>query len=50
LRPDLRGICLSGYGMEQDVAECLNVGFREHLTKPIEINRLKAAISKVMAG
>ena len=33
----LRGIALSGFGMEEDVAKSLEAGFEAHLTKPVNI-------------
>lgn len=47
LRPELPGICLSGYGMEDDLHACRQVGFSEHLTKPVDMKRLHAAIGRV---
>ncbi len=47
LRPQIRGICLSGYGMEEDRQACKEVGFMEHLTKPVEITSLEMAIQKI---
>jgi PAS domain S-box-containing protein len=44
-RHGLRGICLSGYGMEQDIAKSMAAGFSEHLTKPISFERLENAIA-----
>ncbi len=49
LRPDLAGICLSGYGMEDDLKACREAGFSEHLTKPVDMQRLRAAIARVTA-
>ncbi|MDQ2918620.1 MAG: response regulator, partial [Verrucomicrobiota bacterium] len=40
----LRGIALSGFGMENDVSRARAAGFSEHLTKPINIERLEEAI------
>ena len=37
---NLRGIALSGYGMESDVTAPERLGFSEHLTKPINFDRL----------
>jgi CheY-like chemotaxis protein len=37
---------MSGYGMEGDVADSRAAGFMEHLTKPIDLARLKTAIAK----
>jgi signal transduction histidine kinase/CheY-like chemotaxis protein len=44
-RYGLRGIALSGYGMEEDVRESAAAGFALHLTKPVEWRRLEAALS-----
>jgi PAS domain S-box-containing protein len=43
----LRGIALTGYGMEHDVARSENVGFDAHLTKPVRIQSLEAALAEV---
>ncbi len=43
----LAGIALSGYGMDEDVAASKNAGFVEHLTKPVDWNRLQAAINRI---
>lgn len=47
LRKDtpLRGIALTGYGMERDVARSENAGFDAHLTKPVRIQALEAALN-----
>ena len=47
-RPNLRGIALSGYGMEEDVRKSLDAGFQEHLTKPINIHAVESAVARVM--
>jgi PAS domain S-box-containing protein len=39
IRP-VRGIVLSGYGMDADVAKSKAAGFAHHLTKPVPIGRL----------
>jgi CheY-like chemotaxis protein len=46
--PELRGIALSGYGMEDDYAKSRDAGFALHLTKPIDFDRLQEAITRVM--
>jgi CheY-like chemotaxis protein len=33
--------------MAEDVEECLDAGFDEHLTKPIDIERLRKTLSKM---
>jgi CheY-like chemotaxis protein len=43
----LRGIALSGFGMEHDVSKARAAGFSEHLTKPINFERLERAIKKI---
>ena len=43
----LRGIGLSGYGMEEDIAKCYAAGFVQHLTKPIRFEQLKHVISEI---
>jgi signal transduction histidine kinase len=43
-RPGLSGIALSGYGMHEDVTRSRLAGFAEHLTKPVGIDALDAAI------
>jgi signal transduction histidine kinase len=40
----LRGIAVSGYGMEDDVRRSREAGFDRHLTKPINPQSLQAAI------
>ena len=45
-RHGLRGIALSGYGMEEDVRQSLEAGFRKHLTKPVSLPLLEAALQE----
>ena len=45
----LRGIALSGYGMEQDLSESYAAGFSRHLIKPVDIGELQAAIEELIA-
>ncbi len=40
-------IALTGFGMEEDIARCHEAGFTEHLTKPINFQKLEAAINRV---
>ncbi|HVF71139.1 MAG TPA: ATP-binding protein [Chthoniobacterales bacterium] len=44
----LRGIALSGFGMESDVTRARASGFSEHLTKPINFDRLEEAIQMLL--
>jgi CheY-like chemotaxis protein len=46
----IKGIALSGYGMEEDVRRSKEAGFYEHLTKPINFKRLEAAIRTLAAA
>jgi two-component system CheB/CheR fusion protein len=43
----LRGIALTGYGMEEDVERSRQVGFSRHLTKPVSLEQLESAIRQV---
>jgi PAS domain S-box-containing protein len=42
----LQGIAVSGFGMEEDLRRSHESGFREHLVKPVDIDKLKAAIAR----
>jgi signal transduction histidine kinase/CheY-like chemotaxis protein len=44
----LPGIALSGFGMENDVNRARAAGFAEHLTKPINFDRLEASIQNLL--
>lgn len=43
----LVGIALTGYGMEADVAQSVKAGFRFHLTKPVDAQKLFQAIEQI---
>jgi PAS domain S-box-containing protein len=45
-QPGLRGVALSGYGAEQDIARSRGAGFDDHLTKPINVDALDQAIAR----
>jgi signal transduction histidine kinase/ActR/RegA family two-component response regulator len=47
LRP-VRGIAISGFGMNGDIQKSLSAGFSEHLVKPVKLEKLEAAIDRVM--
>ena len=49
MRP-VRGIAISGFGMNGDIEKSLNAGFSEHLVKPLKLEKLEAAIDRVMSG
>ena len=46
----LPGIAISGFGSEEDVEQSTGAGFAEHLTKPIDLNRLESAIRRVTSA
>ena len=43
----LRGIALSGYGMDEDLARTKDAGFLAHLVKPIDFERLNRVIDQI---
>jgi len=45
----VRAIALSGFGMAEDVSRSRAAGFAAHLTKPISLVKLTAAIREVMS-
>jgi signal transduction histidine kinase len=49
LSKPLPGIALSGFGTEQDVNQARAAGFSEHLTKPINFERLEKTIQNLLA-
>jgi CheY-like chemotaxis protein len=40
----LCGICLTGFGSDGDIAQSADAGFRQHLTKPVDLRALELAI------
>jgi PAS domain S-box-containing protein len=46
-RGPVLGIAITGFGRDEDVKLCREVGFAEHMTKPINIPKLEAAIKKL---
>ena len=49
-RSRLKGIAVSGYGMETDVALSKEVGFEAHLTKPLDFHQIDVAITQIMSS
>ena len=47
-RYDGPAIALTGYGMDSDIAASRDAGFAEHLTKPVDLATLQAAIHRVI--
>lgn len=46
-QPAIAGICMSGYGMESDIRAFKEAGFIEYLAKPVDVQRLHAAIHRI---
>ncbi len=42
----IAGIALTGFGMEDDIRKSREVGFREHLVKPVDLNKLDCVIQE----
>jgi signal transduction histidine kinase len=49
LKKDLPGIALTGFGSEQDINQAREAGFADHLTKPINFDRLAKTIENVLS-
>ena len=47
-RFNFKGIALTGYGMEQDIARSEAAGFVAHLTKPVRVQSLEAALASAL--
>jgi DNA-binding response OmpR family regulator len=46
--PRIPAIALTGFGMEQDVARSRAAGFQEHLTKPVDYQKLHAVLTSII--
>ena len=46
-RQSLKGVALSGFGMEEDVRRSTEAGFDYHLTKPIDFHTLQSLLQKI---
>jgi CheY-like chemotaxis protein len=46
-RHGLRGIALSGYGREADLARSRAAGFVAHLVKPVRVSELRRVLSTI---
>ena len=47
LRDRMKGIALTGQAMEDEIGRAREAGFAEHLTKPVDFDRLREAIARV---
>jgi signal transduction histidine kinase/CheY-like chemotaxis protein len=43
----IRGVALSGFGMESDIERSMEAGFEEHLIKPVNLERLGEILRQV---
>jgi signal transduction histidine kinase/CheY-like chemotaxis protein len=46
-RHGIKGIAMSGYGMEEDIRRSKIAGFSDHLVKPVTLDRLEQSIRRV---
>ena len=44
---EVNAIAVSGYGMDDDIRRSQEAGFLEHLTKPINLDRLQEVIDRI---
>jgi CheY-like chemotaxis protein len=44
---DVPALALSGFGMDEDIERSRDAGFSDHLIKPVNIDRLQAAIAQL---
>lgn len=49
-KQSIKGIALTGFDSADDVDHALNSGFNSHLTKPVDLEKLEAAIRDVING
>ena len=46
----IKGIALSGYGMDQDQRRSREVGFLDHVVKPVNVSQLVAVIQRIVSS
>jgi CheY-like chemotaxis protein len=46
----LKGIAISGFGSEEDIARSKASGFLRHLTKPVDFQQLQEALDEIEAA
>jgi DNA-binding response OmpR family regulator len=49
-KQNIRGIALTGFDSVEDVDQVMQAGFDSHLTKPVDLDKLEAAIRQVLNG
>ena len=50
IQPALKGIALSGYGMENDLRRSREAGFSAHLVKPVDFDQLRRALRELLSA
>lgn len=50
VKPGIRGIALSGYGTEEDIARSREAGFSRHLVKPVDFEQLRQGLAEIQEG
>jgi PAS domain S-box-containing protein len=40
-------IAITGYGMEEDMRRCRDAGFGDHVTKPVDFDRLESMLNRI---
>jgi CheY-like chemotaxis protein len=45
---NMPAVALTGFGMDEDIAKCLEAGFTAHLTKPVNFQRLEMVLQQVV--
>ena len=48
-RYPVKGIAVSGFGMEEDLNSSRSAGFSEHLVKPVDLGQLEMTLRKVLS-
>ena len=47
---DIKGICMSGYGMDEDIRKSREAGFCDHVVKPVDAAKLREVVARVADG
>jgi CheY-like chemotaxis protein len=43
-----KGICMTGYGMDDDIRKSREAGFIDHIVKPVDAQRLRDVVAQVI--
>jgi two-component system CheB/CheR fusion protein len=46
-QPEIKGIAMSGFGMEEDIKASLAAGFSQHLVKPVDMDILRSLVMEL---